>query len=174
MSLAFVRGIHRCLVNSLHRGPVTWKMFSFDDFIMITNAHPIRDAITLWQCISLADHKPRISPALTPFPHYYPYVHSLLAGRFQDSKILPMSFRIVLLALHKEITWLSSANEETLRDMGKWITCNHEELITTKKHNKTMLIIYGIYSAYNWYLFPHIKITSTHVQVSLEYTSGPI
>ena len=33
-SLAFVRGIHRWPVNSLHKGPVTRKMFSFDDIIM--------------------------------------------------------------------------------------------------------------------------------------------
>ena len=33
-SLAFVRGIHRWLVNSLHKGPVTQKMFPFDDVII--------------------------------------------------------------------------------------------------------------------------------------------
>ena len=33
-SLAFVRGIHQWLVNSLHKGPVMWKMFPFDDIIM--------------------------------------------------------------------------------------------------------------------------------------------
>ena len=33
-SLAFVRGIHRWPVNSPHKGPVTRKMFSFDDIIM--------------------------------------------------------------------------------------------------------------------------------------------
>ena len=33
-SLAFVRGIHRGLVNSPHKWPVTRKMFPFDDFIM--------------------------------------------------------------------------------------------------------------------------------------------
>ena len=33
-SLAFVRAIHRWPVNSLHKGPVTWKMFPFDDVIM--------------------------------------------------------------------------------------------------------------------------------------------
>ena len=33
-SLAFVRGIHRWPVNSPHKGPVTRKMFPFDDFIM--------------------------------------------------------------------------------------------------------------------------------------------
>ena len=34
MSLAFVQGIHRSPVNSLHKRPVTWKMFPFDDVIM--------------------------------------------------------------------------------------------------------------------------------------------
>ena len=33
-SLASVRGIHWWLVNSPHKGPVTRKMFSFDDVIM--------------------------------------------------------------------------------------------------------------------------------------------
>ena len=33
-SLAFVGGIHRSLVNSLHKGPVTRKMFAFDDVIV--------------------------------------------------------------------------------------------------------------------------------------------
>ena len=33
-SLAFVRGIHRGPVNSLHKWPVTRKMFPFDDVIM--------------------------------------------------------------------------------------------------------------------------------------------
>ena len=34
MSLAFVWGIHRWPVNSPHKGPVTRKVFSFDDAIM--------------------------------------------------------------------------------------------------------------------------------------------
>ena len=33
-SLAFVRGIYRWPVNSPHKGPVTRKMFPFDDVIM--------------------------------------------------------------------------------------------------------------------------------------------
>ena len=33
-SLAFVQGIHRSLVNSLHKWPVTRKMFPFDDVIL--------------------------------------------------------------------------------------------------------------------------------------------
>ena len=34
VSLAFVRGIHRGPVNSPHKGPVTRKIFPFDDVIM--------------------------------------------------------------------------------------------------------------------------------------------
>ena len=34
-SLAFVMGIHRSPVNSPHKGPVTRKMFPFDDVIML-------------------------------------------------------------------------------------------------------------------------------------------
>ena len=32
--VAYVRGIHRWPVDSPHKGPVTWKMFPFDDVIM--------------------------------------------------------------------------------------------------------------------------------------------
>ena len=35
-SLAFVRGFQRWPMNSPHKGPVTQKMFSFDDVIMLT------------------------------------------------------------------------------------------------------------------------------------------
>ena len=35
MSLAFAKGIHRWLVDSPHKGPVTWKMFPFDDIMLI-------------------------------------------------------------------------------------------------------------------------------------------
>ena len=38
-SLAFVQGIHRGPVNSPHKGPVTRKMFPFDDVIMAILAY---------------------------------------------------------------------------------------------------------------------------------------
>ena len=38
-SLDFVWGIHRWLMNSPHKGPVTRKMFPFDDVIMIWGLH---------------------------------------------------------------------------------------------------------------------------------------
>ena len=34
-SLAFMRGIHRWLVNSQHKGPVMQKMFPYNDVIMV-------------------------------------------------------------------------------------------------------------------------------------------
>ena len=37
-SLAFMRGIHRWPVASPHKGPVTWKIFPFDDVAMRYNA----------------------------------------------------------------------------------------------------------------------------------------
>ena len=37
-SLAFVWGIHHWLVNSPHKGPVTRKIFPFDDGIMLNHA----------------------------------------------------------------------------------------------------------------------------------------
>ena len=52
-SLAFVRGIHRVLVNSPQKRPVTRKMCPFDDVIMErvnnrkTNAHIVTNSVTL-------------------------------------------------------------------------------------------------------------------------------
>ena len=39
-SLVFVRGIHRWLVDSSYKGPLTRKMFPFDDVIMMLCASP--------------------------------------------------------------------------------------------------------------------------------------
>ena len=40
-SKAFVRGIHRWSVNSPHKGPVTRKLFPFDDVIMLFHKRKI-------------------------------------------------------------------------------------------------------------------------------------
>ena len=42
-ALAFVRGIHRWPVNSQHKGPVTPKMFPFDDVTIV------QQAMVLWE-----------------------------------------------------------------------------------------------------------------------------
>ena len=46
--LAFVKGIHRWPVNSPHKGPVTRKMFPFDDVIMI-HQHCCNGVMTIMQ-----------------------------------------------------------------------------------------------------------------------------
>ena len=54
-SLAFVRGIHRGPMNSSRKGPVTRKMFPFDDVIMERRHYKVTP-------LSLAGRKPKISP----------------------------------------------------------------------------------------------------------------
>ena len=48
VSLAFVRGIHRWPVNSPHKGPVTRKMFPFDDVIMRCALQPAHQWHGCW------------------------------------------------------------------------------------------------------------------------------
>ena len=50
VSLAFVRGIHREPVNSLHKWLVTQKMFPFDDIIMSEDIkhHMVLSEIYKW------------------------------------------------------------------------------------------------------------------------------
>ena len=47
-SLAFVWGIHRWPVNSPHKGPVTRKMFPFDDVIMSVTCFRIISLVLVW------------------------------------------------------------------------------------------------------------------------------
>ena len=55
-SLAFMRGIHRWSVNSSHKGPVTRKMFPFDDLIMIcSQCWYLPTVITVHLLLSLHD-----------------------------------------------------------------------------------------------------------------------
>ena len=73
-SLAFLRGIHQWPVNSPHKGPVSRKMFPFDDVIM-------RDRVGV---IEHSQGVPK-SPLCTHedffkrkrFPHHWPFVRSI-------------------------------------------------------------------------------------------------
>ena len=68
-SLAFVRGIHQWLVNSPHKGPVTRKLFPFDD--VITNVelwHWVGGVVEWW--IDLL-HKSRNGPVPYPTMHHF-------------------------------------------------------------------------------------------------------
>ena len=67
-SLTFVWGIHRWLVNSAHKGPVTRKMFPFDDIIM---------CITVRSCYRVVNFLPN--------PHkIHPIACSLGRGIFRN------------------------------------------------------------------------------------------
>ena len=67
-SLAFVRGIHRSPVNSPHKGPVTRKLFLFDDVIMDLCCYIIDLGRLVW-CISLY-----CSRLLHRLVHYFFYI----------------------------------------------------------------------------------------------------
>ena len=70
-SLAFVRGIHWWPVNSPHKGPVTRKMFPFDDVIMISEIcicplkHRTRTSSS--PCLKMSQHLTMLR--LPPFRH---------------------------------------------------------------------------------------------------------
>ena len=85
-SLAFVQGIHRWPVKSPHKGPVTRKMFSFDDVIMWCT---VADEISRYHEF-LCRHRRRrpktfISVRLLALTHGYPvpdlvdFVHNFLS-----------------------------------------------------------------------------------------------
>ena len=66
-SLAFERGIHWWPLDSLHKGPVTQKIFPFDDVIMLWHS------LTRYACARLAKHY--ILIAWVSDLDSFPYVH---------------------------------------------------------------------------------------------------
>ena len=73
-SLAFVRGIHRGPVNSLHKWPVTRKMFPFDDVIMKSHTwwHHDMDALSaLLPYCEGNNQSPHIGPMLHRFHVFF-------------------------------------------------------------------------------------------------------
>ena len=98
-SLAFVRGIHRWPVNSPHKGPVTRKMFPFDDVIMVVSYSPVTpvcDSVVAalqqykfhnitfpqlvcnswWLISSLWSHRNHITELALCLPHVATFEHS--------------------------------------------------------------------------------------------------
>ena len=64
-SLAFVRGIQRSPVNSLHKGPVTRKMFPFDGVIMCSWYDPVSSS---WlRCCPRTEQASHEQPPCWPF-----------------------------------------------------------------------------------------------------------
>ena len=65
-SLAFVRGIHRWPVHSPHKGPVTRKMFPFDDVIM----YRATNYTASFQAQGKTNASPTTNPTLTSMSFY--------------------------------------------------------------------------------------------------------
>ena len=96
-SLAFVRGIHRWPVNSPHKRPVTWKMFPFDDVIMIWIANiaisiftmaevePSAVVVMTMRCRSEMWDKNSKLMALIPYRNITSINPNLWALRYQNS-----------------------------------------------------------------------------------------
>ena len=85
-ALAFVRGIHRGPVNSPHKGPVTRKMFPFDDVIMrmwgLKSQRSDWGNIASWQ-LFITSTPPRLSPKQV---HWVQDLLQIFAQRFSFSK----------------------------------------------------------------------------------------
>ena len=79
-SLAFVWGIHRVPVKSPHKGPVTRKMFSFDDVIMCTH--------------NKTKHNNTVCIFHGTFCGFTPWAHKM---RFRDIKFLRIQRKCLIL-----------------------------------------------------------------------------
>ena len=67
VSLAFVRGMLRWPVNSPHKGPVTWKMFPFDDVILITSfVRRYHSMKTLTRLLAIYEGNPSVTDGWIP------------------------------------------------------------------------------------------------------------
>ena len=106
-SVAFVRGFHQWPVNSPHKGPVTQKMFPFDDIIIF---HPY-----IWErvVLSIPIHQPSTPPhpptALVPVKFL-----EMQRGKLQVSpkhkETQAMSIYLGILELHYFGSWTVSAD----------------------------------------------------------------
>ena len=143
VSLAFVGEIHQWLVNSLHKGPVTWKMFPFDDVIMLSAIHS-----------NLSWINQLVRAIFFPYTVYpKKYAHGFCFAvlcRGYTLTDFPISIRLTSLAL-----WQSndcpSASKANLMKMAKYYMWIHYERLRNHnkaKHNKTVCIFLGIYCIY--------------------------
>ena len=120
-SLAFVGGIHRGPVNSLHKWPVTRKMFPFDDVIMFYGVG------STWLYWTLSLHVFQSSGSMPARPHVLTSVltHSdhtfqgiplflMMLFRYLSIKMIPVSvflFFAMLKGYFTEDLWAQNANK---------------------------------------------------------------
>ena len=106
-SLVFVRGTHRWPVDFPYKGPVTRKMFPFDDVIMKC-FHLVTSSYIYGYCKPRIVTKPNLTPFLIPFvvtktigvmtthddaikwkhfPRYWPFVWWISRTKASDAKL---------------------------------------------------------------------------------------
>ena len=124
-SLVFVRGIHRRPVNSPHRGPVTHKMFPFDNGIMQylnldscnTSTHTFRfDLLILCQF----QDGPTVSSDMTLF----------------DISTMAMSHNNTYYSIHNINITKSVSPHKYVMEINTWI---HSQTLTLKVMGQVLL-----------------------------------
>ena len=169
-SLAFVRGIHRGPVNSPSKGPVTRKIFPFDDVIMVRYAYASLHA-SFWQhgCDS-CDRETRSCVLLTYMHHIVQWkVTSLCTFVSLPSDIGHMlpTFCGVQLCRKLFFWWcLSEQSVELLRSWGAMVlmwrhdylitqfACADNNLANLQRHiADDVLVYYKLWCLLTWFWF---------------------
>ena len=154
MSLAFVRGIHRWPVNSPHKGPVTWKIFTFDDVII---------AIWMWWKFRLALIQILMKCLLQIFGH-----HARVTGRPSrwgkslgvscnapyDAQLILIEYFVLILHLALQQKFRLDSNKSVHRiTTGK---CHWLHLVVCKATNALKLYFLSALYQTRWLTTPYI------------------
>ena len=114
-SLAFVRGIHRWPVNSPHKGPVTRKMFLFDDVII---SHQSCITTFSFQLCRLCQHR-------------YSFIGHLEDLESERQLLLPLAFHDLNTSIPEVHRKKLSDDDKDLRDAYIQIPKEHMEALLT-------------------------------------------
>ena len=168
--LVFVRGIHRGPVNSLHKGPVTRKMFSFDEVIMIVTPHGchwlMASQITWTVCLTAC---PGISKENINALHYLHFMRGIHGWWVADDDwwITREQFHVMTSSWYikrnlLEYIWVKS------RNCGCLVTWFCYQLIA-KPGNKTAAVPWPdpyVYNATSSFTVSHKKPTDIYCYLS--------
>ena len=157
-SLAFLWGIHRWPVNSPHKGPVTRKMYLFDDVIMYSAL-----------LISRSIFAPKNSEK-TPGELWGESCEFIVSTKFQISSIVVV-FNIVLYstAIHRVFIIQSSAVIARSNIVRHFINIyrNWDRISIRCCRDTTYLAItgelWGVFCEYLWEKWPRYNGTALHI-----------
>ena len=145
VSLAFVRGIHWSLVNSLHKGPGAWKMFPFDDVIM--GAQISNHTIDLVQS-EHSDHRSRRINSLDfgkcgCTVHMYDYLTHFMVISCSSCDIVlsrmpqePIGV-VISQPMFRKLVWFSTKSPAATVVMHDWF-CHQGPLLLTRTYSKSI------------------------------------